>query len=143
MSAPAPGSAEYQRNHLRVRRLYGRASEWQCYFCPAQASDWAYLWRTHPDPADPESYAPLCRSDHTRYDYRPRVPLNVRALVRAIGGSDLTPATLADIVGVAPRTFACWLLGEATPRKAIIRLMAQHLGVTPDDLLTPNKKGTE
>lgn len=59
---------QYRRNHYRVKRIRGRAGSLQCVLCFSAARDWAYLWRTHPDAADPYSYAPMCRRDHIGYD---------------------------------------------------------------------------
>jgi hypothetical protein len=60
--------SEYNRNHSRVKWLFGSASNYQCLLCFDPARDWAWLWRTHPDPTDPGSYRPMCRQDHRDYD---------------------------------------------------------------------------
>jgi hypothetical protein len=65
---------EYQRNHVRVRRTFGKASEYDCYVCSGPARDWAWHWKTHSDPADPESYFPMCVRCHCAYDRKPRTP---------------------------------------------------------------------
>lgn len=67
-----PEYREYARNHKRVNRLFGRASNYQCLLCFDPADQWAHLWRTHPDAADPHSYVPMCTRDHTDYDREQR-----------------------------------------------------------------------
>jgi hypothetical protein len=71
---------DYQRNHVRVKRQWGKASDWQCILCFDRAHDWAHLWRTHPDPYNPDGYVPMCRQDHVDYD---NVAERVRAEVRS------------------------------------------------------------
>lgn len=65
----------YDSAHRRCREMWGRASQYSCIRCGAQALDWAY------DGSDstqlgsgkfhsrfPEFYMPLCRSCHQRLD---------------------------------------------------------------------------
>jgi len=59
----------YNRNHQRIYAAFGKASQYQCLLCFDTAAEWAWLWRTHPDPADPNSYMPMCRTDHLDYDH--------------------------------------------------------------------------
>lgn len=63
---------DYGPNHKRVRKLFGQAKEYQCWLCFDDAVGWAWLWRTHTDPADPRGYIPLCRMDHDDYDAESR-----------------------------------------------------------------------
>jgi hypothetical protein len=63
---------EYQAAHRRVRKLWGRASQYPCVMCDHQAEQWAYDWA---DPSSreyysdwPEFYMPLCRSCHVKFD---------------------------------------------------------------------------
>jgi hypothetical protein len=65
---PVSRTPEYQRNHARVRRERGKASEYQCLLCFDLAAEWAHLWRTHPDPTDIWSYEAMCHQDHRDYD---------------------------------------------------------------------------
>lgn len=67
-------SADYGRNHYRVKAMYGKASEYGCWGwpdsnCDNQAAHWAQQWRYYDDPADPEGYIPLCRKCHAACDY--------------------------------------------------------------------------
>lgn len=56
----------YSTAHSRVRRKYGRASEYICENCDNDARDWA--WIHGQDRGDPDSYMPLCKSCHSKYD---------------------------------------------------------------------------
>ena len=73
----APG---YEGAHWRVRRAYGKASEYYCVGCMGDAEDWAY---DHEDPdelvevrdgsrlrysADPDRYQPMCKPCHAVFD---------------------------------------------------------------------------
>lgn len=71
-TAGRPKVDSYQANHVRAKKLFGPASEYQCLLCFDPAADWAHLWRTHPDPTDPWSYVPMCKQDHTDYDHEAR-----------------------------------------------------------------------
>lgn len=63
--------------HQQLRTKYGRASKHQCISCDKQAYDWAYQ---HDDPHEEldtdgypfsrkaESYKPMCRSCHRKFD---------------------------------------------------------------------------
>ncbi|MGU3650670.1 hypothetical protein [Mycolicibacterium sp. A43C] len=70
----------YLGAHTRTRRLRGKAEQYSCVDCGAQAHDWAY---DHLDSderteqmgeytlaysLDPAHYAPLCRSCHVLFD---------------------------------------------------------------------------
>jgi hypothetical protein len=66
-------NAEYWRNHRRVRRAFGSASEYLCYVCNGPAESWAFHWRDYPDPSNPESYFPMCNNDHREYDLTPEL----------------------------------------------------------------------
>ena len=73
----------YKAAHRRIVRAYGKASDYECMMCTdgQPASDWAYM---HDDDAaltsyapdsygfayslDPDSYQPLCRSCHLKFD---------------------------------------------------------------------------
>lgn len=61
-----PGSNEYKRNHMRVYRARGRATEHLCTDCGSPARQWAQLHGT--DGSDPCNYAPMCVSCHNSYD---------------------------------------------------------------------------
>jgi predicted Holliday junction resolvase-like endonuclease len=56
----------YRAKHGRVRRAYGKASEYECENCEKQASDWAMLHDTNGE--DIDDFIPLCRSCHCLYD---------------------------------------------------------------------------
>jgi len=91
---------EYARNHYRVRAAFGRASEYQCVLCFDPAVDWSWQWRTHPDPSDPNSYAPLCRADHRDYDFNDHYLLLRRN---------------SDVVYDAEREWAARIMSNRTP----------------------------
>ena len=71
----------YSAVHQRIIREYGKASDYACIDCGDYARDWAYM---HDDPdaitsyatgsyghaysLDPDSYQPLCRSCHLKFD---------------------------------------------------------------------------
>jgi hypothetical protein len=61
------GTTEYIRNHRRVHKKYGSASDYQCLLCFDPARDWAHMHGT--DPADPDNYEPMCKTDHNDYDF--------------------------------------------------------------------------
>jgi hypothetical protein len=60
---------EYLRNHRRVVKVRGKASEYQCLLCFDWAECWAHLWRTHPDKTNVWNYEAMCWQDHNDYDY--------------------------------------------------------------------------
>lgn len=60
------GRKEYDANHTRLKRARGSARRHRCVQCSGQASDWA--WIHDADPADPQSYRPMCRACHIAYD---------------------------------------------------------------------------
>ena len=59
----------YIARHDRVRRARGKATEYRCVRCSAQAVNWA--WIHGEDPADLDSYMPMCRACHMKYDLGP------------------------------------------------------------------------
>ena len=70
-------SITYGRAHTRIVDQKGSASQHECQNCGGQAEDWAYLHgspdeqrdeRGRPYSADPEYYAPMCRSCHKTFD---------------------------------------------------------------------------
>jgi NUMOD3 motif len=66
---------DYAPNHRRVVKAFGKANGYQCWLCFDNATGWAWMWRTHRDPANPYSYLPLCRRDHQDYDNELFVPM--------------------------------------------------------------------
>lgn len=63
--------------HIRIRKLWGKATEHVCVGCGGEAHQWAYDGTDPtelPDPQfgryslHPEFYMPMCRSCHARYD---------------------------------------------------------------------------
>lgn len=66
--------ASYKAFHLRLRHLYGKASDYPCSFCgttdPSKAYDWANMTGELWDAAD---YIPLCRKCHRQYDLQRRM----------------------------------------------------------------------
>lgn len=74
----------YQGMHIRIRKALGRASNYQCTACEAQAEEWAY---DHTDPqaksdrggtysTDLSHYQPMCIRCHRVLD---RNPISMRA----------------------------------------------------------------
>lgn len=59
-------SAEYNRDHARVRRERGAADHNACVDCGRKARDWSF--NHGENAADPMSYSPRCRSCHMKYD---------------------------------------------------------------------------
>lgn len=67
----------YQNAHNRVRRLWGKPTQYPCVLCNGPATQWAY---DGTDPTArtgiercwysnwPEFYMPLCRTCHSRFD---------------------------------------------------------------------------
>lgn len=72
--------AENRRNHIIVARAWGKASDYSCLLCFDTAAEWAWMWRSHPDPSDPGSYQPLCKLDHYDYDKELRVASGKRTM---------------------------------------------------------------
>lgn len=60
--------ADTQRRHRAVYKAKGKASEHECGSCGKAAMDWSQIHDSDPD--DVNSYAPLCRSCHLKYDSR-------------------------------------------------------------------------
>ena len=60
------GEVSYRTMHERVQKARGKAAEYQCARCPAQAADWAWIHGL--DRGDVTSYTPMCTSCHMKYD---------------------------------------------------------------------------
>ena len=63
------GEVNYWTLHERLRKARGSAAAHQCVRCDAQGVDWA--WTHGEDPLDFDSYAPMCKSCHMKYDCGP------------------------------------------------------------------------
>lgn len=59
----------YFNMHTRLRKARGSATAHQCVRCDQPAAQWAYIHGE--DPSDFDSYAPMCRSCHKKYDMTP------------------------------------------------------------------------
>lgn len=82
---PLPPTMAKRKSTLGYFRLHenlGKAADYKCVVCGAQARDWAYdkkgetLQGTNGlDYAmDPKHYSPMCRSCHIAYDRKPECP---------------------------------------------------------------------
>lgn len=56
----------YWTRHARIYSARGKAAEFQCVQCPAQAYDWAHIHGM--DPLNVYAYMPMCRKCHLTYD---------------------------------------------------------------------------
>jgi hypothetical protein len=59
-------SSEYQRVHYEWGRVYGEPSNYICEFCDNDAK--VKGWIHGKDPHNINSYVPMCRSCHNKYD---------------------------------------------------------------------------
>jgi len=59
----------YFNMHTRLRKARGSASAHQCVRCDRPAAQWAYIHGE--DPSSFDSYTPMCRSCHKKYDMTP------------------------------------------------------------------------
>lgn len=60
-------SASWNAIHKRVRRLWGKACEYECVDCGAEfAAQWS--WKHGTDPTDLMNYDPRCVKCHCAYD---------------------------------------------------------------------------
>ena len=66
---PDASDITYYSFHARMRKARGSAAEQHCACCDRTAGDWAYVHGR--DPRDFDSYVPMCRSCHIKYDKDP------------------------------------------------------------------------
>ena len=72
---------DYFHLHARLRKVRGSARGYQCVRCDRTASEWA--WLHGEDPSEFDSYTPMCRSCHRKYDMTPETrEKNRRAATR-------------------------------------------------------------
>ena len=104
-------STEWQRIHCRVRSEYGLASTYQCSECKKPAREWA--WQHGEDPSSIESYWPMCKPCHRRYDQTDEWQENVNAALPR--GEKVAQAMLreAEVLEIRAR----YAVGDISQRK--------------------------